>query len=81
MISNYPSSPVAVLAVVFKVTKDDLLVGKNSLDLMLPDEREDLSRFEGEGGPEVPGPDLMDVPPDNAIWRKTCRANCPAKTI
>ncbi|HEX5398854.1 MAG TPA: hypothetical protein VFY06_07385 [Verrucomicrobiae bacterium] len=33
-------------------------------------ESEDLSRFEGEGGPEAPTPDLVDVPLRNAIWRR-----------
>jgi len=31
-------------------------------DLAAPVELEDLSRFEGEGGPEAPIPDLVDVP-------------------
>jgi hypothetical protein len=33
-------------------------------------ESEDLSRFEGEGGPEAPVPELVDVPLNNAIWRR-----------
>jgi hypothetical protein len=35
-----------------------------------PVESEDLSRFEGEGGPEAPIPELVDVPLNNAIWRR-----------
>jgi len=31
---------------------------------------DDLSRFEGEGGSQAPLPDLVDVPLDNAIWRR-----------
>jgi hypothetical protein len=33
---------------------------------------EDLSRFEGEGGPEAPVPamELIDVRLENAIWRR-----------
>ena len=34
-------------------------------------ELEDLSRFEGEGGPEAPILELVDVPLDNAIWRRS----------
>jgi len=33
-------------------------------------ELDELSRFEGEGGPEAPIPDLVDVPLDGAIWRR-----------
>jgi hypothetical protein len=33
-------------------------------------EPEDFARFEGEGGREVPGSNLVDVPLDNAIWRR-----------
>jgi hypothetical protein len=32
-----------------------------------PVEPEDFARFEGEGGPEAPIPNLVDVPLDNAI--------------
>jgi hypothetical protein len=36
-------------------------------------EPDDLSRFEGEGGAEVyaPATELMDVPLENAIWRRS----------
>jgi hypothetical protein len=39
-------------------------------------EPEDLSRFEGEGGPEAPVPatELMDVPLEDAIWRAPFQA-------
>jgi hypothetical protein len=39
-------------------------------DALTSVELEDLSRFEGEGGPEAPIPDLVDVPLNNAIWRR-----------
>jgi hypothetical protein len=69
---NHTRFPVAALAVVCMVTKDRLSVGKNNRDLVLPDELDELSRFEGEGGPEAPVPttELIDVPLENAIWRR-----------
>ena len=30
----------------------------------------DFARFDGEGGPEAPISNLVDVPLENAIWRK-----------
>jgi hypothetical protein len=42
-------------------------------DALTPVESEDLSRFEGEGGPEAPTPKLVDVPLNNAIWRRPRR--------
>jgi hypothetical protein len=41
-------------------------------DAVGPVDPEDLSRFEGEGGPEAPvsATALIDVPLENAIWRK-----------
>lgn len=33
-------------------------------------EPNDLSRFEGEGGHEAPAAALVDVPLDNAVWRR-----------
>jgi len=42
-------------------------------DALTPGESEDLSRFEGEGGPEAPIPELVDLPLHNAIWRKPRR--------
>jgi hypothetical protein len=40
-------------------------------DAVAPVEPEDLTRFEGEGGPEAPVPatELTAVPLENAIWR------------
>jgi len=38
-----------------------------------PVELDDLSRLEGEGGPEAPTPDLVDVPLNNGIWRRLRR--------
>jgi hypothetical protein len=38
-----------------------------------PVEPEDFARFEGEGGPEAPVPNLVDVPLDNAIGRRPRR--------
>jgi hypothetical protein len=40
-------------------------------DAVAPVELEDLSRFEGEGGPEAPVPaaESFDVPFENAVWR------------
>jgi hypothetical protein len=38
-------------------------------------ELDELSRFEEEGGPEAPIPDLVDVSLDNAVWR---RSRCAA---
>ena len=35
----------------------------------------DLARFEGEGGREPTTPDWVDVPLDNAIWRRLTQAN------
>jgi hypothetical protein len=40
-----------------------------------PAELNDLARFEEEGGREARTPDLDDVPPDNAVWRRPTRAN------
>jgi hypothetical protein len=40
------------------------VIGAGSVEL------DDLSRFEGEGGPEAPIPDLVDIPLDNPIWRR-----------
>ena len=51
---NHPRFPVAILAVVCKVAKDRLSVAKINRAMVLPEELEDLSRFEGEGGPEAP---------------------------
>lgn len=31
---------------------------------------EEICRFEGEGGLKAPVPNLVDVPLDNAIWRR-----------
>ena len=76
--------PVVALAVVSIVTKDDLPVGRNGPDVVLPDEREDWSRFEGEGGPEAPVPttELIEAPLENAIWRRPVRsANQPKTTL
>ena len=72
MMLNHTRFPVAALAVVCMVTKDRLSVGKNNRDMVLPDELDELSRFEGEGGPEAPVPttELIDVPLENAIWRR-----------
>jgi hypothetical protein len=41
-------------------------------DAVAPVEPEDLSRFEGEGGSEAPvlATELIDVPLDNALWRR-----------
>ena len=39
-----------------------------------PVEPEDLSRFEGEGGPEAPIPALAGVPLENAIGRRPSQA-------
>jgi hypothetical protein len=43
--------------------------GANGAGSVAPD---DLSRFEGEGGPETPVPTkkLIDVPLENAVWRR-----------
>jgi hypothetical protein len=42
-------------------------------DAVAPVEPEDLSRFEGEGGPEGPesATELIDVPLEKAIWRRS----------
>ena len=58
MMPNHPWFPVAAPALVCKVTKDRLSVRKNNRGMVLPDELDDLSRFEEEGGPEAPIPDL-----------------------
>ena len=42
-------------------------------DALTPVESEDLSRFEGEGGLEAPIPELVEVPLNNAIWRRPRR--------
>ncbi|MGA3284384.1 MAG: hypothetical protein ABSD57_08000 [Verrucomicrobiota bacterium] len=41
-------------------------------DAVAPVEPGDLSRFEGEGGSEAPVPatELIDVPLENALWRR-----------
>jgi hypothetical protein len=54
-------------------------------DTVAPVEPEDLSRFEGEGGSGAPVPaiELIDVPLDNAIWRRpreTAHQTNPEKT-
>jgi hypothetical protein len=76
MIPNHTRFPVVALAVVCMMTKDRLSVGKNDCDLVLLDELDDLSRFEGEGGPEAPVPitELIEVPFENAIWRRPVRS-------
>ena len=61
MMPNHPWFPVAAPALVCKVTKDRLSVRKNNRDMVLPDELDDLSRFEEEGGPEAPIPDLQEA--------------------
>lgn len=45
-------------------------------DAVAPVESEDLSRFEGEGGPEAPVPaaELIDVSLENVICREPFRA-------
>ena len=47
-----------------------------AVDATAPVGPEDLSRFEGEGGLEAPVPatELIDVPLENAIWRRPRRA-------
>lgn len=70
MIPNRTRFPVAALAVVRKVAKKRLPDGKNNRAMVLAEELEDLSRFEGEGGSGAPIPDLVDVPLASAIWRR-----------
>ena len=38
-------------------------------------ESDDLSRFEGEGGSQAPAPaaEWIDIPLENAVWRRPCR--------
>jgi hypothetical protein len=48
-------------------------------DALTPVESEDLSRFEGEGGPEAPMPELVDIPLNNAIWRRPPHVTHPLK--
>ena len=61
---NHTSFAVAALAAVRNVVKDRSPVGKNNGDVKRPDETDDWSRFEGEGGPEAPVPtmELVHVP-------------------
>ena len=61
MMPNHPRFPVAAPAVVCMVMKNRLSVRKNNRDMVLPDELDDLSRFEEEGGPEAPIPDLQEA--------------------
>lgn len=54
---------------------DGLLI-QPAADAVAAVEPEDLSRFEGEGGPEAPmlAVKLIDVPLEKAIWRRPSRA-------
>jgi len=48
----------------------DGLFVRPAADTVAPVEPEDLSRFEGEGGHEAPAPGQVDVPLENAVWRR-----------
>ena len=64
------------------MTKDRLSVGKNSRDRVLSDELDDLSRFEGKGGPEAPVPttELIDVPLENRHLAETVLGDTSSKS-
>jgi len=51
---------------------DQTVVGNEHREALACVDPDALSRFEGEGGPEAPGPatELTDVPLENAIWRR-----------
>ena len=53
------------------VMKNRLSVRKNNRDMVLPDELDDLSRFDEEGGPEAPIPDLQKATPLTAKWNRS----------
>jgi hypothetical protein len=42
----------------------------HAAEIAEPAELNDLARFEGEGGREPATPDWVDVPLENAIWRR-----------
>jgi ribosome-associated translation inhibitor RaiA len=54
----------------------DGLFIRPAADAVAPIEPEDLSRFEGEGGSEAPVPttELIEVPLENAIWRRAVQS-------
>ena len=61
-------------------SKDDQLCppseqSRHAAEIAKLAELNDLARFEGEGGHEPPTPDCVDVPLDNANWRRPTRAN------
>ena len=55
--------------------KDHVLTVENPLPekngAVMAVEPGEIYRFEGEGGPEAPVPNLVDVPLDHAIWRRS----------
>jgi len=63
---------VACFATPSKPAAGQSVIGNEHRDTVAPVEPEDLSRFEGEGGREAPEPatKLIDVPLENAIWRR-----------
>jgi hypothetical protein len=65
-------NPVAMKTKEIKNRAADRPFIRPAADAVAPVEPEDLSRFEGEGGLEgpVPATELIDVPLENAIWRR-----------
>jgi hypothetical protein len=67
-----PMNPGVIQTIKMECPSTDGPLIRPAAEAVGPVEPEDLSRFEGEGGPEAPVPaaELIEVPIENAIWQK-----------
>jgi hypothetical protein len=65
-------NPEAMTANKMKIRAADAPDIQPAICALTSEDSEDLSRFEGEGGLEAPVPatEMIDVPLENAIWRR-----------
>ena len=59
-----------------KTILNDRTCNARAVDVVEPTDSDDLSRFEGEGGPEAPEPaaEWIDAPLEHGLWRRHRRA-------